>query len=155
MRWTHELETDAPGRPLHHGHAAGARAGSRGGERPRGHRQPSHRSPSHRRIGFGFRPQPLLLLLPFTDSHPSSMQIIQCNKIGLKRWLQLVGLGGNGGVRARARLGDSHGWMALHVFLALSLTHTGKASLVRQAHSNRARVGLCAHTGPTSYFEAL
>lgn len=132
---THELEADAPGRPLHHGHAAGARAGSRGGERPRGHRQPRHRSPSHRRNRI--RPQPLLLLLLlFTESHRSSMQnyAMQCNKIGLKRWLKLVGwIGMLIMVAPRAVLvlvlgsGISHGWMALHVFgflSPLSLTNT-------------------------------
>jgi hypothetical protein len=60
------------------------------------------------------------------------MQIMQCNKdwiekvvavffLTRKRWLQLVGLGSNGGARARARPGDSHGWMALHVFIPHSL----------------------------------
>lgn len=155
---THELEADAPGRPLHHGHAAGARAGSRGGERPRGHRQPRHRSPSHRRNRI--RPQPLLLLLLFTESHRSSMQnyAMQCNKIGLKRWLKLVGWIGmlimvaprpcSCSCSARGFL--MAGWRYTYsVFFPHSHSQThrkGKAaSLVRQAHS----------TGQTSYFEAL
>ena len=125
-------------------------------------RTPSRPPPASPSLPFSptdrIRPQPLFFLLPSTDSHRSSMQIIQCNKIGLKRWLQLVGLGGNGGVRARARLGDSHGWMALHVFLPHSLrtrTHTGKGSLVSRPIAIEHRVGLCAHTGPTIYFETL
>jgi hypothetical protein len=81
--------------------------------------------------GFGLDPSSSFSsALPSTDSHRSSMRIMQCGRIGLKRWVQCSAVGWMdrevmvAPARARARLGDSHGWMALHVFLPPPLSHT-------------------------------
>jgi hypothetical protein len=142
MGWTHELEADPPGRPLHQGHAA---AGGRSGERPRGHRQPRHRSPSHRRI----RPRPLFFLLLRPPFHGFT-SIFDANYAMRQDWIEKVGAvqcswmdgpGSNGGARPCSCSPRGFAWLdgATRIPPPPPLTHTGKAaSHVRQARSNRA-----------------
>jgi hypothetical protein len=56
----------------------------------------------------------------------------------LKRWLQLVGLGSNGGARARARLGSRFSWLdgATRIPSPLSLDSRTHGKPREQAQSN-------------------